>query len=269
LSKIKTNHRFIDEAGDTTFYNSKGEFVVGTEGVSKAFGLGMLKIYEPLVEIRNKVVELQNEIVNDRYLNTDPRLIKRINKTGFFFHCSDDSYEIRMKFFELISKIDCSFEMVVARKNENFYNDVKHNFQIESNFYSELLGHLLKNKFQKEDEIILNIAERGRTTSNNTLKDAINKAQQRYEQNLKNKKPIITKIKTNIQNQKSEPLLNIADYMCWAVQRVFEKGEIRYYDYLKEKISLVIDLYDTMRYENWGNYYDNKKNPLTIEQLIK
>lgn len=64
-----------------------------------------------------------------------------------------------------------------------------------------------------------------------------------------------------------EPLLNIADYLCWTVQRVFEKGETRYYDFVKEKISVVVDLYDTDRYEGFQNYYSPKK-PLTAENKI-
>ena len=59
-----------------------------------------------------------------------------------------------------------------------------------------------------------------------------------------------------------EPVLNMADYFCWAVQRVFEKGETRFYDFIKEKVTLVIDLYDLDKYANWGNYY-SPKNPLT------
>lgn len=60
----------------------------------------------------------------------------------------------------------------------------------------------------------------------------------------------------------NEPLLNLVDYFCWTVQRVFEKGETRYYERLKDKISLVVDLYDESKYLDWGNYY-NVKNPLT------
>jgi len=71
----------------------------------------------------------------------------------------------------------------------------------------------------------------------------------------------------NVQNQISEPLLNISDYFCWAVQRVFEKGEIRFYDFLKDKISLVIDLYDKGNYKNWKNYY-SPKNPLTTKNKL-
>jgi hypothetical protein len=49
----------------------------------------------------------------------------------------------------------------------------------------------------------------------------------------------------NVHYPTQKPLLNVADYFCWAVQRVFEKGETRYYDYMKEQISVVIDVYDT------------------------
>ena len=59
----------------------------------------------------------------------------------------------------------------------------------------------------------------------------------------------------------------IADYLCWAVQRVFEKGETRYYEYMIEKIKLVVDLYDIKNYEKGKNYY-TIKNPLTAKNEI-
>ena len=71
----------------------------------------------------------------------------------------------------------------------------------------------------------------------------------------------------NVTKPLQEPLLNIADYFCWAIQRVFEKGETRYYDFVKEKISLVVDLYDIDKYEGFKNYY-TPKNPLTAENKI-
>ena len=269
MNEIKTYHRFIDEAGDTTFYNSKGELIIGNNGVSKSFGIGMLKIKEPINDVRNRVIALQKEVENDDYLNTIASVKKRIARGNFFFHCSKDAPEVRMIFSKFINTLNCSFEMFVARKIESYYNDAKHNFKIPSNFYSEILGHLLKNKLQGEDKIILTIAERGKTTNNRTLNEAINKAKNRYINNSKKTKPIITQIKTNIQDQISEPILNIVDYFCWAVQRVFETGDVKYYNYLKNKISSVVDLYDTSRYKKFGNYYDNKKNPLTAEQYIK
>jgi hypothetical protein len=51
------------------------------------------------------------------------------------------------------------------------------------------------------------------------------------------------------------------------VQRVFEQGEVRHYNYLAEKIRLVVDLYDRERYEGSRNYYD-RKNPLTAQNKL-
>ncbi len=61
-------HRFLDEAGDTTFYGKGRVPILGSEGVSKYFILGMLTINEPLQMARNKVIHLQNTITSDPYL---------------------------------------------------------------------------------------------------------------------------------------------------------------------------------------------------------
>jgi hypothetical protein len=71
----------------------------------------------------------------------------------------------------------------------------------------------------------------------------------------------------NVQNSRTEPILTVSDYLCWAVQRVFEQGDMRYYNYLADKIRLVIDLYDRRKYEGSKNYYD-KKHPLTPENKL-
>ena len=61
--------------------------------------------------------------------------------------------------------------------------------------------------------------------------------------------------------------MTVSDYLCWAVQRVFEQGEVRHYNYLAERIRLVVDLYDRERYEGSRNYYD-RKNPLTAQNKL-
>ena len=96
---------------------------------------------------------------------------------------------------------------------------------------------------------------------------ALLKAKQRFSNSTDGEKEIKTNVLFDVNKPTQEPLLNLADYLCWAVQRVFEKGEIRYYNLVQSKISLVVDLYDTDNYKNWGNYYD-KKNPLTVENKI-
>jgi hypothetical protein len=38
-----TDHRFLDEAGDTTFYGSGHKLILGQDGVSHSFIIGMLR----------------------------------------------------------------------------------------------------------------------------------------------------------------------------------------------------------------------------------
>ncbi len=257
-------HRFLDEAGDTTFYGKGKLPILGTEGVSKAFIIGMVKFKEPLQPIRDRIIELRNQVINDPYFKDVPSIQKKVQNKGFFFHATDDIPEVRKMFFEFIKSIDLSFEAVVGRKIYGIFNK-KHNSN-EVEFYADLLSHLLKNKLQIEGKLVLNISERGKSTKNKNLTLALDKAKQRFLSKHPHKLPI-TKVVFNIQNQLSEPLLNIADYLCWAVQRVFERGEVRYYNYIFDKISVVVDLYDSEKYEENKNYYRGK-NKLTSKNKI-
>lgn len=254
----------MDEAGDTTFYGKGKIDIIGKEGVSKALLLGMVKIKEPLRGIRQKVIELQNDIANDPYFNEVPSIQKKIKADSFYFHATDDPPEVRKIFYEFIKELDCSFEAVVGSKNINRYLR-KHNGK-ESEFYAELLSHLLKNKLGKSGKLVLNMAVRGKTTKNTNLKLALKKAMKRHLDNPR-RGEIKTEVVFNVQNHITEPLLNIADYFCWAIYRVFERGETRYYNFLADKVSLVIDLYNSANYEGWKNYY-NPQNKLTANNRI-
>jgi Protein of unknown function (DUF3800) len=279
-NKKYTQHRFLDEAGDISFYGKGKKNIIGTIGVSNCFIIGMVKFRQPLVEIRNSIKELQEQVSDNPYYNV-PSVKKKNEGGGYYFHATDDLPEIRKLFFDFIKATHCSFEAVVGRKSVERY-ETKHK-GVEQYFYADLLSHLLKNKLSKNEELVLHIAQRGKSTRNHNLSLALEKAKERFvnTSNLKNlpdnelteEKKIIKRnevkgdIVFNVTQPRQEPLLTIADYFCWSVQRVFETGETRFYDYLKEKVSLVIDLYDTSKYAGWNNYY-NPKNPLTSENKI-
>lgn len=264
-SKLHSDHRFLDEAGDTSFFGKGKIPIIGKEGVSLSFILGMVRFNSELEPIRKQINLLQKTIEEDSYFQVSS-IKKRIAKGGFYFHATDDIPEVRKVFFDFIKSIDCSFEAIVARKDLSIFAR-KHNTK-EEEFYADLLSHLLKNKLELSGKLVLNIAQRGKSTKNNNLELALKKAESRFLKNAgHSEKFVSTKVVFNVQNQMKEPLLNIADYFCWAVQRVFEKGETRYYDYLIDKISLVIDLYDSKKYKGNGNYY-TKENPLGADNKI-
>lgn len=259
-AELSTNHRFLDEAGDTTFFGKKKVLKLGDEGVSNYFSIGMVKIKTGLNPIRDKIREIQQEIIQDKYYKDDWRVQSRIKKpTGFYLHATDDPESVRKQFFSYILNLDLSFEMVVARKIPNIYI-MKHNSE-EKEFYADVLSHLLKNKLKSDGKLILNISERGNSTKNSNLNAALDKATTRYKKN-NGDASINKKVEFNVQSPTREPILCIADYLCWSVQRVFEKEDYRTYNYMKEKIKLVIDLYDDSKYEGNKNYY-TIHNPLT------
>lgn len=263
---LKEYHRFLDESGDTTFYGKRKIVILGNEGVSKSFIIGMVKFKTKLDPIREKIKNLQNEITEDEYYKEIPSITKKVNKGGYFFHAKDDIPEVREKFFKFIKSVNCSFEAVVGRKIPELYEN-KHNGK-EALFYADLLSHLLKNKFTNHDKLVLNIANRGKSTKNTNLNFALQKAKERFTKTNPDK-DIYTNIVFNVIEQTDEPLLNVADYFCWSIQNVFEKGNLRYYNFLQDNISRVIDLYDFESYgkEGWPNYY-GKNNPLTSKNKL-
>jgi hypothetical protein len=105
-------HRFLDEAGDTAFYGKGRIPIIGSEGVSKCFILGMLKIKESLPLARQKVIDLQNKIATDPYFFDVSSIQKKIGKGGYFIHAKDDLPEVRKMVFEFINSLNCSFEAV-------------------------------------------------------------------------------------------------------------------------------------------------------------
>lgn len=258
-------HRFVDEVGDTTFYGSGKQVILGSEGVSLTFGMGIARIDRPLAEVRAEIVALQKQVEGDPLLNVIPSVAKRIAKGGFFFHASKDPPEVRAVFLHYLRSLPCEAEVVMARKIPSRFA-LKHHGK-DDEFYADVLSHLIKRRLKRHQRLVLNIAERGSSTRakvlDHALAKAIGRAGKRWSaDDLKGE------VVFNIQKPSREPLLNVADYLGWAVQRVFERGETRFYDYLREKIRLVVDLYDSDNYAGNRNYYDHQRNPLTAKNKI-
>ncbi|RVU26976.1 hypothetical protein EOJ36_02975 [Sandaracinomonas limnophila] len=233
-------HCFLDEAGDTTFYGKGKTPLIGADGVSNYFILGMLTINEPIHEVREKIIQLQTTIANDPYLLEVPSIQKKKSKMGYFLHAKDDVPEVRKLGFELIKSIDCHFDAVVGRKDYNVY-EKKHNGN-QAEFYADMLSHLLHTSINGFDKLVLNIAHRSRCTTHTNLEKGLQKAvaiaKHKYPEACN-----CCEMVFNVQKPTTEPIINIADYFLWALQRKIERGENRYVDFLDTKINSVINLY--------------------------
>jgi hypothetical protein len=259
-------HRFIDEVGDTTFYGkgSGRRIILGQEGVSLVFGVSIVKFSRPLADIRSEIAALQKQVEGDPLLNTIPSVVRRVNNGGFYFHACKDSDDVRSVFLRYLRDLRCEAEIVIARKIPSLFAKKHHGKDDE--FYADVLSHLIKNRLKQPRRIVLNIAERGSSTRARVLDDALAKASGRAGKRWASV-DLKAQVVFNVQTPLREPLLAVPDYLGWAVQRVFEKGQTRYYDYLRERIRLVVDLYDSEKYAGNKNYYD-QKNPLTAQNKI-
>ena len=257
----KQNHYFLDESGDCTFFGKGRIPILGQNGVSNTFMIGMVYFDKPLESLRQKIRVLQHKIENDRYYKVFHSVQKCVKeKGGFCFHAKDDIPELRKVFFDFLLEIDCRCEIVVGRKDLGRFVQ-KHNRR-EAEFYADLLSHLIEGELNINSRLIFNMAQLANSTSQNNLAIGLEKAKQRFSKNNPTE-TVKAKVGFYVSDYQDEPLLAVVDYFLWAVQRVFEKGQTQYYDYLNEKIVKVIDLYDP----NGAQIY-TIENPLTTENKI-
>jgi len=240
---------FVDESGDPVFYDRKGNLIAGQSGCSPILILGFIETQTPGL-LRRAILALQEEIIEDPFFQGVPSL----RKTAIAFHAKDDLPEIRYRFFKLLATLDFRAQFVVARKIERVF---RNSFEArETAFYDHLVSLLFENVLHRYQENVIYFAKRGSRDRQVPLSQAIQKGIQRFEKKWNHS--VTTKFKVQAQTPGGEPCLSIVDYVCWAVYRAFTRGQMRYYKAIEEKVSLLVDLYDTKKYP--GNWY-NRKNP--------
>jgi len=255
--------RFLDETGDTSFYRKGRTLAVGQPGCSLAFGIGMLKVAEPLEALRKRIRALQIEVMDDPALNGTRCVQRHLAKRNFHFHAADDHGAVRQVFFDFIRTVDCRVTVVMARKIPSVFKS-QHQ-EDETTFYADVLSHLLKDRLQLEGVLRLTIAQRGRSTQNESLHASLAKAKFRFDKRFQPEKRK-TIVDFQVRDYQEEPILSIADYLNWAVQRVFERGDDHWYWAMQKHIPLVIDIYDRSKWADNRHYYrpgtDNYLGPM-------
>jgi len=251
----KTNYFFVDESGDTVFFDKYGNLILNKEGISKTLILGFIKTHNPN-EIRRAVLNLKEQIKKDDYLKNIPS----IKKTLIAFHAKDDTPEIRERFFKLIITLDFTAEVFVARKIPEIF--IKRHKKNENNFYDDLIIKLFENKLHLAKFNKIYFSVRGSKTRRIPLENAIKKAILNFENKWKTK--INSSFEIIPQSPSGEPCLQVIDYINWAVQRAFEKRQDRFLNFVKNKIVYLVDLYDKNKYPK--NFY-NKNNPFDLKKI--
>ena len=108
ISQNDTCCLFVDEAGVPELFDRKGRPIVGTEGCSQFFMLGMLEVDDPK-PLAAALASLRREMLADPYYQTVPSFHPDRKKTALLFHAKDDLPEVRVKVFDLLRSFGGAF----------------------------------------------------------------------------------------------------------------------------------------------------------------
>jgi hypothetical protein len=250
---------FVDEAGDPAFYAKRSKrVIVGEEGCSQTLILGFIRTHDPQ-QIRSKLAEVRLAIANDRYLKDIPS----VKKSLIYFHAKDDCAEVRKLVFDALDKMDFHAQFVVARKQESLFRTKYDSSQMK--FYDDLVTKLFKNQLHLAKANSVTFARRAKKARQQALRAAVEKGAEEFRKSFG--REASTQIVVETSQPIQEPALQAIDYVNWAVQRAFEKGEMRYFEFLRQKIEMVWDVFDFDKYEKkQGCVYDRRRNPFDIKK---
>lgn len=269
-SQPAIRYYFVDEAGDPVLFNRKKQLVVGNAGCSSFFVVGKVDVDEP-VKLSNELEALRAQLLADPYFKGVPSVQREQKKTAFGFHAKDDLPEIRREVFRWLVDQPIRFYAVIRDKKViankvREHNRVKPTYRYHPNqLYDSCVRQLFKERLHKHDGYKIYFARRG--SSDRT--DAFRKALEAARESFYKKWGIIgtAPIEIIASEPNKIPCLQIADYCLWALQRLYERREDRFFNLLASKIGLIHDVDDT-RTSLAGAYY-TQSNPLTISARAK
>lgn len=264
--KIK-KYYFVDETGDFNLFNKKGQIIVGSEGVSNFLMVGVVDLPNP-DEFTMTLNELRKTLLTDPYYKNVPSMLPENKKTALLFHAKNDLPEVRREVFKLLKASGIKVVVAIRRKIE-LAKFAKTYFQMtgskltENEIYDDLIKRLFRNMLHKADENYIVFSKRGESNRNKALAKAIERAKLNFEKAYNKKSNKVVKIYSAYAHEQAG--LQAIDYYLWSLQRLFEKGESRFYEYLQNDFRLVMDL-DDKRNKEYGEWYSDK-NKLDLKKI--
>ncbi|HRW25209.1 MAG TPA: DUF3800 domain-containing protein [Spirochaetia bacterium] len=241
---------YVDESGDPAIMARKGKNLLSTGMVSKTFMVGYVETADPH-SITRSLNALRTEIGEDAYFADVPS----ISSTLRAFHANKDCSEVRERVFRLLRQSDIKAYVIVARKSEALF---RKKFDLKTaKLYEYLVSKLFENRLHKYRYIDLYFAAMGNTVREHTMRHAIDNAVETFKEKWGRENE--SDIRIFVQQASQIPMLQVIDYILWTVNRAYERGDFRYYRYMKDKISLVQDIFDLEKYPR--TYY-TPDNPL-------
>jgi hypothetical protein len=261
-------HYFVDEAGDATLFSAKGRVIVGHEGCSRFFILGLLDVREPDA-LASGMEALRHALLADPYFRGVPSMQPAQRKTALVFHAKDDLPEVRREVFALLRAHPLHFFAVVKNKRKVIEyvrqrNQQDRDYRYNANeLYDHMVRRLFKNLLHKDDAYEVCFAKRGKADRTGALRQALEAARQRFDSQWSVRSCGPIRVAPRLPRECAA--LQAVDYFLWALQRLYERREDRFLGLIWPQCSLIHDVDDT-RQARYGVYYTQKR-PLTMAAL--
>ncbi len=262
------HHYFVDEAGDLSFFDKQGRIIVGNDGVSLTFMVGVALIPDPAFT-DELLRELRNEIIADPYFKGVPSISAAAGKTARYFHASKDPAEVRRDVFARLPQ--CKAKVFVAfRRKHVLAEEARRKFDRAGvkvtlrSLYDDLVSRLFRDMLHKAELNRVVFAKHAKWGRREALALAIKKAKANFaaRYGIESNKP------TDIQSAEPDQHggLQVIDYHLWAIQRMVERREDRFFELLRPAYRVIMDL-DDKRNKEYGEWYSDQ-NPLTLAKIL-
>lgn len=259
---------YVDEAGDGVLFNRHGTVIVGVNGCSRRFMLGLLEVKNP-AHLQRAIDALRVDLLADPYYSGIPSMQPEQRKTALAFHAKDDIAEVRRDVYKLLVQHEVRFFAVVRDKKAIVEKVLKHckkhpGYRYHENqLYDKCASRLFKERLHKEASYAIHFSARGSKPRTEHLRNAIEQARSNMRRSWNVE--VTPPIELVVAKPALSAGLQAVDYFLWVLQRLYTKGESRYWDYIANQVSLVHDV-DDQRNAEYGEYY-TKSNPIGTERI--
>ena len=245
----------MDESGDPNFFGRRHKDLVQLGLSLPFFIVGYIETQDQN-QIVKKLSEVRASIINDEYLKDIPSVKSSIKR----FHANKDCREVQERVYKAIKTMDFECYIIVARKiKEIFLNKFQGK---KGGFYAYLVERLFENRLHLYSEIDIYFSKMENIIHDENMWKAIENARDRFRKKWPHKHT------NNIRILMQEPThiagLQVIDYLLWSIHRIYNHADMRYYNFLKDKIKLIHDVFFNKDF--YGEFF-NSKNELTLDKI--
>jgi hypothetical protein len=155
---------------------------------------------------------------------------------GEYFHASEDKQMVRDAVFEELKKHEFSVQATIMEKSKAYprVRQTNHRFYQYGWFYH--FKHVAPEIAKNRTELLITTASVKTKGSRADFHAAVNDVVQQFLSGQR-------AYRTNFCPSMADPCLQAADYCTWAIQKKWERADIRSYDLIKHRITREEDIW--------------------------